>query len=256
MIQLVTAFFAIPSKQPPEFYLKNAKNLLACPEKITLFTSPQLVKLFLDLRGHLPLTIVSLEVGEDGLPQLPIKSVLSENEWTVAAKKISCRHGLPNFSVPLLQLYLSKAWFVERAIEIGSLHDLYIWVDIGSVRCSQHQQNIVQWPCIKKLLDKAQNKLTFYQRNEAPERVTKDMDFDSVVTGSPIFGLSSAWKNFHSDISSKVREHYNIFQDGIIDETIYFALISTYPDKYQMIRVYWGDKRNGGWFETFDIDLN
>lgn len=263
-VHIVTAFFEIPSKQPPEFYLKNALPLLSkCAAQITLFTSVKFAEQFRQMRGDLPFTLIVLEVGTDNLPlDLPIKSVLSADEWNIAAKLISKRISKWNksgISIQLLQLWLSKAWFVERVIAMNkaSEYEVYMWADLGSCRRPEDQENVAQWPSIHTLRQRGfhDNKLIFYQRKEAPREVRHDLDLSSITSGSPIYGTSRAWENVTADISRMVRKHVTNFSgDAVCDETIYFALTLENPEKYRRIRVYW-ERGEGGWFETFSQDI-
>jgi hypothetical protein len=264
-VHIVTAFFEIPSKQPAEFYITNAIPILSkCAAHITLFTSAKFAEQFHKMRGDLPFTLVVLEVGEDNLPQdLPIKSVLSADEWKIASQKFTKRHSAWNktgFSVQLLQLYLSKAWFVEKVIGMNkaSEYEVYMWADIGSCRSPEHQENVAHWPSIHTLRQRGfnDNKLIFYQRKEAPREARSDMDLSSVIAGSHIYGTACAWEKVTADISRMVRQHIQKFSgDGVCDETVYFALTQEKPEKYKRIRVYWGDKEGLGWYETYNQDF-
>ena len=212
------------------------------------------------------MTLIPVEIGKDNLPlDLPIKSVLTKDEWNIAAKKISTRHSRWNkngFSVQLLQLYLSKAWFVEKVIGMNKTaeYEVYMWADIGSCRNPEDQENVYQWPSIHTLRQRGfhDNKLIFYQRKEAPREVRSDLDLSSVIAGSHIYGTACAWENVTADISRMVRQHVTKFSgDAVYDETIYFALTLENPEKYRSIRVYWGPHVRGdlGWFETFSQDI-
>lgn len=244
---VVTAFYKIPSKRRPEQYLEYARNLLNnCPAHIVLFTSKEFSPAFRDMRGNLPLTVFEEEL------KLPISSLTSKFIWKVAARKNNIRQPGCNNSISpeLLQLWLSKAWFVEQAISRLNLSQTHVimWCDIGCVRCNDDIISVRNWPLLSKLYI-SDNRLRFFQRRPIPTNYTCNIDSDPVIAGSNIFGNIEAWKPAVQDIRDAIIDNVRLYKDGLNDETIYLKLVMTIPEKYMII----GNPVSWGWFQTFAL---
>ena len=161
-IVIVTAYFSIESLKTHEFYLEKALPfLLKCKEHIILYTVAKYADIFRKIRGDLPLTLVIDSVDTDNLPiSMPITQILDKEIWKDLASKLSNRHPkflentkATSFSVPLLQLWLSKPWFVSRTLERKEFDDfhVFLWQDIGSCRNELDQENLHRWPSLQKL---------------------------------------------------------------------------------------------------------
>ena len=268
-IEIVTAYFHIPSKNPKEFYLKNAEKMLSrVKTPITLFTSKEFADTFKKMRGNLPFTLVVDDLDTDGLPkEMPIKSVFDDGTWLKILKTLVSRSQIKNFSVQLLQLWLSKAWFVERTISLLSVKEeatnkVFMWNDIGDSKNITDITVFDYWPSPTKLFLRGydDNKIIFYQRRTRVEIVSNlEAGIGSVIAGSTIIGTEIAWKGVFEDVMKQAKDHATKFNyDGIIDETIYYGLVIAQPEKYRMERVYWTEPPlyNYGWYETFHQDID
>lgn len=261
-VHLVSAFFQIQSKQPPSFYLEKSQSILSkCPAHLTLFTSSEYGDAFKKFRGDLPLTLVIDDVDSDGHPLgIPAKTFFPSFVWASLAEKLSLRHKrwVPHgISAQLQQLYLSKAWFVSRAIELspGADSDLFMWNDIGSCRTEEQAAILEFWPSHERLQlhGCSDNRLIFFQRREAPLEIT--IDLSSIVAGSTIFGTRKAWQPALKDIADTAIENVQKYSDGAYDETVYAYLCEKFPFRYKKVRTNW-DPTNEGWFQTYDVHAN
>lgn len=276
---IVTSFFPIKAKQNPNFYLMHAQALLSrCKKHIVLFTCSEYAEKFQSMRGSLPLTLIIDNVGEDCLPlDLPLKTLLPESEWEALASKMTARHDWVKktesqcFSVPLVQLWLSKAWFVWRALRLEEFHGcknaqaVFVWNDIGNCRNKVDQENLESWPSLQKLKSRGveDDRLIFYQRrNHTPSKdLRPDLDDDAVIAGSTIIGTRKAWIPAWKDISALIKANAEKYRDGVNDQTIYYYLTQLYPDKYTSYAIpyesYGREPNYLRWYETFtqDIDL-
>jgi hypothetical protein len=226
---VVTAFYKIPSKHKPEDYFKYARNLLSnCPAHIVLFTSKDLSQTFREMRGNLPLTVFEEDM------QSPVSTWASKFIWKVAARKNNIRqpHSNNSISPELLQIWLSKAWFVEQAIARLNLSQTHVmmWCDIGCVRSNDDIKSLRNWPLLSKL-DVSDNKLRFFKRRPIPKKYTCNIDYDPIIAGSNIFGNVQAWKPVVEDIRNAVFDNIKLYKDALNDETIYLKLVMIMPEK-------------------------
>jgi len=252
---VVTAFFPIPSKAPASFYLEIAEKFLAtCPAKIILFTISKYSSFFQSIRGKLGnLIIYEMELDEIGLPlESPVKNWIPMTMWEKTAEifnKRAPRFG-NNISVQLMILYLSKAWFVQKAIakmELEAQENPIFWHDIGSAREKEDIYRLRKWPLISKLGDLSDNKIRFFKRMNLPDTYCYDCDNWSFIAGSHIFGNKKAWEPILDDIKNAVLDNINKYEDGLCDETIYLKLVMTLPDHYIAIGP------NKEWYKTFEL---
>jgi Rps23 Pro-64 3,4-dihydroxylase Tpa1-like proline 4-hydroxylase len=265
-IELVTAYFHIPSKNPKEFYLKHAEAMLSrVNTHITLFTCKENAKVFKTMRGDLPITIISDDVGEDGLPEnMPIKTAFDNETWQLILKTLCLRSKTRGYSKQLLQLWLSKSWFVEQAISITKEkhNKVFVWCDIGGSKNIRDYSVFEKWPSRIKLFLRGyeDNKIIFYQRrNQIELKPDLESGLGSVIAGSHIIGTDIAWQGVFEDVIKQAQNHALKFNfDGIIDETVYYGLVLEKPEKYRMERVYWAEPPlyNYGWYETFHQDID
>jgi Rps23 Pro-64 3,4-dihydroxylase Tpa1-like proline 4-hydroxylase len=272
-IAIVTVFFPIKSHRSIDFYLKYAEPFLSkCREHIILYTGSQYADIFRKIRGELPFTLVIDSVGEDNLPfDLPIRNILDKDTWANLALKIDDRHvewlkkqNSSGNSVSLLQLWLSKAWFVSRTLEMEKFKDfqVFLWQDIGSCRNSIDQENLVRWPSLQKLKLRGyeDNRLVFYLRRKHSfdKDLRPDLDSDSAIAGASILGTRNAWIPVCEDIETMVKEVAEKYEDGIFDQTIYYYLAHKFPEKYSLFQVplEFSGRFSVGWYETFTADVD
>lgn len=253
---VVTAFFPIPSKATPSFYLANARTFLKnCPAKIIIFTTSIYASIFKTMiEPGSDVTIFEEEVDQLGIPaQCPVKNWVSLKDWDTCAKMMNIRRPWlnNNISVPLIILYLSKAWFVGKAILNINQDEPIFWHDIGSARVKEQTCRLRKWPLISKLGDLGDNKLRFFKRKILPNIYPYDCDYDSFIAGSHIYGNKKAWEPIIDDIKNTVLDNISKYNDGLCDETIYLKLVMTLPERYMTVGS--SNAAAEGWFQTFEI---
>lgn len=256
---VVTAFFPISSKEPPYFYVEKAKFFLKnCPAQIILFTTSEYEPIFKTMvQPGRDVRIYTLDVDENGIPiESPVKSWISKCRWEPCSKHTNNRNPWVNnkISVSLMILYLSKAWFVNKAISNIAGEKPIFWHDIGSARKKEDANRLRKWPLISKLGDLGDNKLRFFKRRDLPTIYVHDCDKDSFIAGSHIFGNRAAWAPFIDDIKNAVISNVTEYEDGLYDETIYLKLVMKNPERYSTIgSTTAADNR---WFQTFELHGN
>jgi len=253
---VVTAFFPIPSKYSLDFYLATARTFFKnCPAKIIVFTTSiyaAIFKTMIELGKDV--TFYEEEVDDLGIPiECPVKNWVPLQVWERCAKIINIR--IPrynnNLSIQLIILYLSKAWFVNKAILSISQDKAIVWHDIGSARAKEQVCRLRKWPLISKLGDLSDNKIRFFKRRILPSTFSYDCDNDSFIAGSHIFGNKNAWSYAVDDIKNAVLDNISKYNDGIFDETIYLKLLMTLPERYLSVGSH--TAVDYGWFQTFEL---
>ena len=215
------------------------------------------------MRGEKPFLIIIDETLKNNLPETPVINWLKIEEWEIALKKFNQRQYRKSFTKELLQLYLSKIWFVTRAIELeknikNNINDnIFMWCDLGSVRKLEHENNIKFWPNKEKLLLRGleDNKLHFYLRKQLPEFIFTAMDLDSPVAGSHIVGKTIAWDTALEDLKKITIDNFKLFGDCVYDETVYCKLLLDKKNKYAGNEATQNKDLYGSWYQTYEIDI-
>lgn len=256
-IAVITAFFPQVIKQPIENCLPLLKN---CKEHMFIYTTKEHAHILSFHRGANPTTLVIDDFPNRFLS--PYDAHFSEEKLKVLAQKRRERFGNleqnQEISSDFFKLYLSKAWFVERSITSDSSFTYYVWCDIGSCITPLNSENVSTWPSRFQLHLKFVNdeRLVFYQRRKYTEEESQSLstlDFNSIVSGSHIFGKKTSWQGVVNDIIARVTENLQYYGDGIYDETVYFTLVQHQPEKYRMIFI--GEELNPQQsVKTYEID--
>jgi len=139
---VVTAFYSIKSKFPPQQYIEWATTFMQMNSPIVLFTEESLVTVFQTMRCSLPIHIITL----------PFEQL---DTWTLYQEKWKEHHTMDperNRHTPeLYAIWAQKAFFVKRAIQENPFHSShFFWCDIGAFRDPAISKRILQtFPTIK-----------------------------------------------------------------------------------------------------------
>jgi hypothetical protein len=136
-VTLVTAFYPIKSKFPTDQYMKWATNFMKLQAPIVMFTTPELVKVFKQLRNDTgPLYIIAKPFEE-------LDSwVLYRDEW-VAHHAMD--HEKEYHTPELYAVWAQKAFFVEQVATLNPYEtDYFFWCDIGAFRGESVEKRILE----------------------------------------------------------------------------------------------------------------
>ncbi len=123
---LISAFFPIKSKFPPERYLHWGETFLSLEAKLVLFTTSELAPVFKTARGSKPTFIVPMEFEEIDAWRL-YKSKWIEDHAKDPEKRIH--------TPELYAIWAQKAFFVEQAVHMNVFNTGYFfWCDFGAFR--------------------------------------------------------------------------------------------------------------------------
>ena len=139
-ITLITAYYNINSKQPTDFYLKNANNFLSTVETpIVLFTSSEYVKTFKEMRKNFPIIIIERPF-EDLYAWTHYKNKWIEDNKNDPEKYIG-------HSPELYAIWSQKIFFVDEIIDKNPFKtEFFFWCDIGAFREPKHLPLLRKFP--------------------------------------------------------------------------------------------------------------
>jgi hypothetical protein len=132
---LVTAYYPIKSKFSNEKYMNWAATFLQIKAPIVLFTDRAMENIFRQMRGNLPIHIVTLPFHELETWKL------YESKWKEQHQMDPERHI---HTPELYTIWAEKAFFVEKAISFNPFQtDFFFWCDIGAFRDPHVSQTIL-----------------------------------------------------------------------------------------------------------------
>lgn len=123
---LVSAFFPIKSKFPPEYYLHWGQTFLSLDTPLVLFTTKELTPLFKEKRGSKPTLVIQMEFEE-------------LDTWRLYKDNWIMNHSFdPEQAIHSPELYAiwaQKAFFVEKAVHMNDFStEYFFWCDFGAFR--------------------------------------------------------------------------------------------------------------------------
>ena len=172
---LVSAFFPIKSKFPPDRYLHWGETFLSLEASLVLFTTPELAPVFKASRGSKPTFIVPIEFEEIDTWRL-YKSKWIEDHAKDYDKAIH--------TPELYAIWAQKAFFVEKAIQMNVFKtDYFFWCDFGAFRNPAINPVILKtFPSTNYLLE---NKVLFQSIADLrpEEKIVGSSEKDRIVGG-------------------------------------------------------------------------
>jgi len=269
-IVCISAFFPISSKASKETYYERAERILSkAAAPFIIFTTEECKPVFLAMRpSHLPMTIYTLPCGPDNLPiDLHSKAWFRKHEYEIQAI-IAKRQVHRGVTPALLQLYLSKWWFVSLAKEKGHVAPFMMWCDIGSHKEIDMKCNFSSWPAVYPLHTIVQQQrekynrdpLIFFQRRSSSglSPLTHNRANDSILTGGHIIGTPESWGYFTSDFKQSINNLKTLTDRSfpwMYDEVAYYYYSQTNVSSCYIIPT-WKNKITPsksmlGWFPSF-----
>ena len=227
MTIIVSAYFQIPSKAPHSFYLPHLKRFMKNIENhVVFFTTPDLTDMFTDMRGDLPMTIVTVASVYD---------IAAFQKYGYEFWKSQCDIDVEKYHTPeVAAIWYNKKEFVKAAIQIMAGLDVpYIWCDAGCVRNDSWQSivktfgnNVAAIPSDKLLLQ------TIGHR---PNKMFLQYP-DVYVAGAIIAGYKDTWHKC-SDLYDEILPKY--VAAGIScnsDQHVWATTSLTYGQHFQCVQ--------------------
>ena len=123
---IVTCFYPIRSKFPPQQYIEWARRFMRLAKPIVLFTVAELSPLFRELRGDRPMHIVETPFEELDT------WVRYKDRWIADWEQ---DHEKAHHTPELYAIWAQKAFFVDRAASLNPFNcEHFFWCDIGALR--------------------------------------------------------------------------------------------------------------------------
>jgi hypothetical protein len=220
-VTIVTAYFKMPSKEPPEQYDKWMANMLGVNDAMVLFTSASMVPQITKLRAHAKnrTHIVSFELNGT-LAATEYSQQFWQEQLNMDPEKEIHR------SYQLFWVWLSKSYFVTKAIEANPfVSDIFVWSDIGAFRNNGFGQKPGwrSWvlhpeiiPTTKILMMVHETPARFYHKyydsgtSPAASGITpwvQKQQTGCIVAGAMMAGYKDTWLEFQPHFENTVSEY-------------------------------------------------
>jgi len=203
---IVTAYFHVLSKHTHAEYMEWAKHMLSMGDCMVVFTTKEFVNDFKRIRGSRPTHIVPMS-----LDTIPVAMEKSTAEWKEQLR-IDPERNIHR-SYQLFWIWLSKPWFVTRAIALQEFDsNVWAWVDIGSFRDSAPKKLFVYPEAVPE------NAMLFnawrpHVLNPRPGDVK-----DTFTDGSMAAGTAKAWHAYFTAFMKVMRSETMLYEDQYIIE--------------------------------------
>ena len=199
MSVIVSAYFQIPSKKPHEFYVPHlARFMRNIQNHVVFFTTPDLIEMFKDLRGTLPMTVVTV----DSIYDIEAFKKFGRDFW-----KEQCYIDPEKYHTPeVAAIWYNKKEFVKHATELTPhmSHMPYIWCDAGCVRDDRWQSIVRTFGNRVSAIPKT--KLLLQTLCDRPNKPFLSYP-DVFVAGAIIAGYKDTWHTC-SDLYDVAQQKY------------------------------------------------
>jgi len=195
---LVTAYFELDSKHSSGEYEVWMNNMLSLEDPMVIFTTGDWMHRIQILRGDAPTVVVPMELSDLWVAR-NWPAEYWEKQLEVHPERSTHR------SYQLYWIWLSKSWFVMRAIKSNPFDsNAFVWCDIGSFRTPHYNRlKLVQNPYV------IPPTAMILMAHETPADTVipwvQKFNGDQVyVAGALIGGMVETWQRFHHHFEATV----------------------------------------------------
>lgn len=251
-VTVVSAYYEIKSKFPTTQYWEWIKNFCEIPFNVVIYTSPNLVDKFLEMRSNYisQTKVIGIELEQ-----------LCHYQFIEQYKKHYEIDWNKDHSPELFVVWAEKLKFVLRAINDNIYNtNKFVWCDIGAFRQIKFMKYYKSFPTSTNIVDGRMNFLLineFEEKDYIPVKGIIGQDYfkkESRLGGGIQGGDIESWKRYEKLWDDTLKEYFDkdkfAGQDQCITGTIYlrnpelFHIIRPkkncgYGDEWFYLLIYW-----------------
>jgi hypothetical protein len=235
---IVSAYYKIPSKQPHEWYLPNLIYWFrAIKGNIIFFTTIDVVE---ELKYYVDLSHVKFYI-------LPFEELIANLKGIEFWNRQYARDVERYHSPQLGMIWYEKRHFINKAMQLDSEADIFIWCDAGCVR------NEKSFSVANKFGTRATNlndsKIHLQQVNVFPQKdFCKFPDF--CIAGAIMAGNRSAWLTFIELYEKSLDEYDEYGVSAIMDQNVIHRCVL---NKSEVFTLYPQELTVDPWFKFLEL---
>ena len=238
---VVSAYFPIKSKFPPEVYLGWIRNFMEnIPCHLVFFTHPDLIPLFQAWRGSLNETTVFIpfDLSKDSTAVKKYGHSFWEEQWKLD-KEVALDDPTRKIHSPeLYEVWYEKKEFVLRAITMNPFHtDKYLWADAGGFRITEWFPHLTGFGTTTRISDSRFFLLGIQPFTEEEKRTKFILPFqkEARIGGGYLAAHKNVWVAFSKRYDTLLEEYAkdNIFVGK--DQNLFATLYLRDPDFFDLV---------------------
>jgi hypothetical protein len=217
-MQLVTAYYLIPSKQPHAFYMENIKRFFKFVTiPVLFFTSRDMFKKLAPFAGK----NVIFRVVE--FKQLEVLTEFPQSFWEKQIQRdVESYH-----TWQLGAIWANKKYFIKEATKEFPDKDWFVWIDAGSIRKESWK------PFIEKFTTRESELREPSVYVQVLDAIPKEKSFfrypDQHVAGALILAHRSCIHDYINDYNTILKEYDSLSIAGTMDQYIMASVINRFP---------------------------
>jgi len=200
---IVTAYFRTNSKHSDEEYNEWIQNFVSITDAMIIFTERELVSEYEQMRKDLPTKVYGMYLNESWPARYYDKLFWHGQELKDPQIRLHKSHQL-------YHIWLSKSWFVTKAIKLNPFHSsIFLWSDIGCFRDKKYNSD--RFFTHTGAIPESALLLNAFRRPESAANnwFQKDMNAEFYgglfLTGAQMAGRRQPWMEFHAAFMHTVR---------------------------------------------------
>jgi hypothetical protein len=230
MATVVTAYYEIKSKFPSSRYWEWIKNFCTIPFNVVIFTSPDLVEKFKQMRMQLPRQTVIVPLALEQFHHY---------QFIEQYRKHYAMDSNKSHSPELYMIWAEKVKFVMQAIHINPFKtDKFIWCDIGVVRQTQFLANYRTFPRADKMSDKMNFLLLekFTKQDRIGKNGIPGQTYGTIRLGGGIHGGDiKSWEKYDKLWDSTLQRYFSVGLFAGQDQCIMGTIYLEHPELFNII---------------------
>ncbi len=238
-------------------YLDWMKNTLSLDANIVVFTETKFVEKIKSTRKEFDKNLEKTIIIERPLEELECykkyHSQLCDLMFSDLFKK-KIQTLVPEMNRPLYNVIMFNKFFFLKEVKDNKYFncDFLIWADAGGLRENVDNYKLQLWPCLQKINQLDNSKITFFSHNDNINVVNKEYHALSQIRniqGTCFFVPCDLIDNFVDELCFTIEESIKENYIGS-DEKILDIAYTKNPNRYNLIKCGWRE-----YFHIFQSDL-